>query len=1016
MQKNQGGGNSLKFRVKSEEVRVGRAASLFAAIFNPHSLLSFFIVVVITAIAPLVGLAVTTQQFLFVGQSSGESDWATVSSWMYSNGGKGGNWKTPENVPDYYGYDVFFRSPMNARNGNQCSHKEDWNHVVTFSRLQKNVGHVWVDEGSTEKDPIVFAATDDDNGLDLTPSGNLVVGHEFADGYLKMTRGTYKVNWLQVGAKTLPYRGSLTIAAEGGDTVSLVVNATGDTLLVHKGSVTVANSATIESKGNVRIKDATVHVKQGGKMKLNAWCAVGYLGNATGKLEIDGGEVESTANRMTIGDVDNSTGIVVIKNGGKYSNIEPNDVGGITVGQNASGTLEVDNGEVNLGGNTFNVCGSASSTAAVTIKGGGVVKTKGVVYGSGTGGATITLNGGMLAATMDTDSFIPGNQNLTVVVGESGGTIDNGGHAITIGSALGGVGSMTFTGSGTTTLGGDVNYSGTTFVMPGTKLNLANEDAKTKILAGGLVLVGLPVADRQVVTSTSAFEDTDLTKVLCPLAPTTTFKFTDETKTGIAVDVPGDELDNYWTGAANDGELSNVDNWSGGSVPQSGNAYIFCTTNSTLTKGGTFAPSHITFVGGSAAATINGDFSGIAQIANNSAGIVEFMGAVEFSGNVDVMQLPGVVKFTGGAAGVKLTRAMDIHGSYTFSQPGDFTEIGGTTVKNDGIYKLPNGTFYKHNADFHVEAGGKTVVKNAKINNNSSKTLLGTFNGLFVVTNQFVVSGNATHYMLKSGSGTFVINELRVNQNGKIVPADKTIMGPGGIIRGTAWVRVKNSGSHEFGSYADWTMYYEKKGANTSTGLPVFYKHSSSSSWSYLTFDTTDYYDSAIGHTITCEAPIAAADAASAEKFRVTVKGKGTFVFANTHDDKNKTEKIFSGGLVVQDTATVEVKADAKPGTGAITLNAGTTLALVYSSGGNGSPLLANKLNLPTEGAATIRIDGKRLGSGDYEITTIGSGNIENVALDLDSAALDGRKASLRVEDGKLFLNIKPDGFKVIVR
>lgn len=987
----------------------------------PHSLLSFFIVVVITAIAPLVGLAESTQQFLFVGQSSGDSDWATGSSWMYSNGnsGSGGNWKTTTSKPDAFDYDVFFRSPMKARNGNQYSHKEDWDHVVTFKGKQIARGHVWVDAGSTEENPIVFAATADDNGLDLTPrSQNLVVGHESADGYLKMTRGTYKVNWLQVGANTLPYRGSLTIAAEGDGKVSLVVNATGDSLLVHKGSVTVANSATIESKGNVRIKDATVYVKQGGKMNLNAWCAVGYLGNATGRLEIDGGEVESTANRMTIGDVDNSSGIVVIKNGGKYSNIEPNDVGGITVGQNGSGTLEVDNGEVDLGGNTFNVCGNASSKAAVTIKGGGVVKTKGVVYGSGTGGATITLNGGMLAATMDTDSFIPGNQKLTVVVGESGGTIDNGGYAITIGSALGGVGSMTFTGSGTTTLGGDVNYSGSTFVMPGTKLNLANEDAKTKILAGGLILVGLPVADRIAVTSTSAFEDTDLTKVSCPLAPTTTFKFTDETKTGIAVDVPGAVLDNYWTGAANDGDLSNADNWSGGSVPQSGNAYIFCTTNSTLTKGGTFAPSHITFIGGSAAATINEDFSGIAQIANNSAGIVEFMGAVEFSGNVDVMQLPGVVKFTGGATGVKLTRAMDIHGTYTFSQTGDFTEITGTTVKSDGIYKLPNGTFFKHNKDFHVEAGGKTVVKNAKISHDNGKTLLGTFNGLFVVTDQFSVQGskNGTHYMRSNGSGTFVVNELRVTSDGIIVPADKTIMGAGGIIRGAGWVRVVNSGSHEFGSYADWTMCYDKKGANTSTGLPVFYKHSSASSWSYLTFDTTDYYDGDIGRTITCEAPIAAENAASAAKLSVTVKGKGTFVFANTHDDKNATEKIFSGGLVVQDTATVEVKADAKPGTGAITLNAGTTLALVYSSGGNGSPLLANKLNLPTEGAATIRIDGKRLGSGDYEITTIGSGAIGNVALDLDSAALDGRKASLRVEDGKLFLNIKPDGFKVIVR
>lgn len=128
----------------------------------PHSLLSFFIVVVITAIAPLVGLAESTQQFLFVGQSSGESDWATGSSWMYSNGksGSDGNWKTTTSKPDAFDYDVFFRSPMKARNGNQYSHKEDWDHVVTFKGKQIANGHVWVDAGLTEKDPIVFAATD----------------------------------------------------------------------------------------------------------------------------------------------------------------------------------------------------------------------------------------------------------------------------------------------------------------------------------------------------------------------------------------------------------------------------------------------------------------------------------------------------------------------------------------------------------------------------------------------------------------------------------------------------------------------------------------------------------------------------------------------------------------------------------------------------------------------------------------------------------------------------------------
>ncbi|MBQ5463794.1 MAG: hypothetical protein IIT53_07195, partial [Fibrobacter sp.] len=99
------------------------------------------------------------------------------------------------------------------------------------------------------------------------------------------------------------------------------------------------------------------------------------------------------------------------------------------------------------------------------------------------------------------------------------------------------------------------------------------------------------------------------------------------------------------------------------------------------------------------------------------------------------MQNSGAVKFTGGVTGVKLARATDIHGTYNFTQTEDLTEIANTTVKSDGVYNLLNGTFYKHNADFHVEAGGKVVVKNAKIQRNSSNArLLGTFNGEFTVT------------------------------------------------------------------------------------------------------------------------------------------------------------------------------------------------------------------------------------------------------------------------------------------
>ena len=136
------------------------------------------------------------------------------------------------------------------------------------------------------------------------------------------------------------------------------------------------------------------------------------------------------------------------------------------------------------------------------------------------------------------------------------------------------------------------------------------------------------------------------------------------------------------------------------------------------------------------------------------------------------------------------------------------------------------------------------------------------------------------------------------------------------------------------------------------------------------------------------------------------MKGKGKFVFANTSNGN-----IFSGGLIVQDSATVEVKPNAKPGKGAITLGAGTKLVLNATT-------LSNTLNLPTgEGdVATIRINGTKLSPGDYEIATVGTGATANVTLDPDSPVLAGRKGSLRVENNKLVLNVKPTGLMVIFR
>lgn len=745
----------------------------------------------------------------------------------------------------------------------------------------------------------------------------------------------------------------------------------------------------------------------GGTLTVGGYFSIGDFDGGAGvsHVEINGGTVNTThtGNYTAIGS--QSDGTVIVSNGGTL-----NATGNLLVGNKAAGTMTIDNGGVVNVADIIFAYNETGRNSLLELKTGGELSVDRIYYRNGTSAEdTFLFNGGTLKCKSAT--LVSAHDRLFVKVASNGGIIDLDGRTVAIEEPLledaeSTGGGMAFIGGGVVTLASGNTYTGITTVEVGTTVHVV---AQNEIAGGLAVTVPETASADDVYTVLSVTGDETLEGFTLPEAPENcSLRLSADKKSLLCI--YGDPQ-NTWIGGAT-GSLNDNANWSLGIVPASGESCVIGNAtgaNLTNPSGSAFAPASITFPATSAAVTINGEFSGITRIANNSANTMEFSDAVSFSGNVDVVQNSGAVKFTGGVTGDKLARATDIHGTYNFTETGDLIECPNTTVKSDGVYNLLNGTFHKHNGDFHVEAGGKVVVKNAKINSTAQNGahLLGTFNGLFVVTNQFLVQGNSTHYLNTDGSGTLVVNELRVIQNGKIALV-KAILGHGGIVRGAGYVRVYNNGSCEYGSYDDWTMYYNSKGTNTSTGEPVFYKHSSST-WSHLTFDTTDYYDSSIGRTITCEAPISAADAASAEKFDVTVKGKGKFVFANTSNGN-----IFSGGLIVQDSATVEVKPNAKPGKGAITLGAGTTLALTAES--REFTPLANTLNLPTEGTATLRIDGKRLRHGEHVIASVVTGESENVKLDGKSSALAGRRATLRVEDGKLYLTIKPDGTMIIVR
>ena len=712
-----------------------------------------------------------------------------------------------------------------------------------------------------------------------------------------------------------------------------------------------------------------------GSLTVVGQCRVSSQAGSSGEFTMNGGTV-TVSNNLYVGCNYNVAKGVFNMNGGSFTCIGTTYV---------SFSKNDDPAELHINGGTFTSAGTfiagndnSASVAVIDLNAigdsYGVLETKGLTLGKGS--ATLTFNGGELKAVGDLESSGLIKNGIAVRVGANGGVVNANGKSVSIPATIGAAGdtgAMTYKGGGTITLSAPPAYSGKTTIELGTTLVVPVAIAGANLEV--TVPAGLPAGIYKIaaVSGDGAFASDILSTATFPSGLNARF-FLEKGGKEIWCIYSNNASDHIWIGGS-EGSLNDGANWLSGSVPESGTAIIGNPVAAALTnpEGSGFAATTIVVPDGSAPVAISGaKFSNVSSVTNNSSSTIEFENAVEFSGNVDVVQSTGAVKFTGGATGTWLARATDIHGTYNFTGSGERTEHGGTTVKSDGVYKLPNATFYKHNGDFHMEAGGRAEVKAAKISaKDSDKKLLGTFNGEFKVNGEFVVSApdgkDPTHYTCNSGNGTFIVDKIRVNQNACIVPCKKTIMGPGGIIRGAGYVRVNNSGSHEFGSYADWTMYYDNLGDYTTTPNFVLFKRSSSSTWSTVTFDTTDYYDNTIGRTITSEAQIGAENAASAEKFGVTVKGIGKFVFANTHDDAADDKKIFSGGLTVTNSATVEVMANSCPGTGPVTLN-GTSTLLLHTGGSKartGAIMVNDGATLKVAESGTVKLGGDlRLNDG----------------------------------------------------
>ena len=280
----------------------------------------------------------------------------------------------------------------------------------------------------------------------------------------------------------------------------------------------------------------------------------------------------------------------------------------------------------------------------------------------------------------------------------------------------------------------------------------------------------------------------------------------------------------------------------------------------------------------------------------------------------------------------------------------------GTLVVSNLLLKAENGDRY---VTTNQTASSSGVFKFDTVTNSMTDNWLYLADKNSVATYEFYIGAGGLNFLNASGTGGYCLGHNRTGISTTIRP----------------W-------------YDDFTI------ADSGTENPslVLLRN--------VTFCTDD--ENSVGRTITIDAKTQ-----SRYSPAITVSGTGTLQVNSTCDNRNEPT------VTVTDTATLAFGAGASLGTGAITLGAGTTLALTATSN---TFSLANTLNLPTgeNEVATIRIDGARLRSGDHVIATVASGTTANVALDPASAVLYGRKGTLRVEDSKLILNVDSAGLTVV--
>ena len=322
------------------------------------------------------------------------------------------------------------------------------------------------------------------------------------NGIIKSTSGTLALTKTGAGQETLTgantYTGTTTVS---GGTLTFVNNHSGGSNFVDNGTLEFNVTAGTQALGTGTISGSGILLKSGaGTLTMGGNGVVETVAMTGGVIDVEGGTLR---NDYGNGVWTNNKASLNVASGTTVDLWD--SAGGITVDAlTGSGTVQhsnYGNNAENFTVGSNNGTGSFSGTITDVSGGGGggshplaLVKTgtgTQTLTGTNTYTSTTTINGGTLqvgnggaSGTLPTGSVITDNANLTI----------NRSNAVTqgtdfSGSAIGGSGSLTQAGAGTTTLTAANTYNGATTITAGT-LQVGNGSTGSIAATSGISVSG----------------------------------------------------------------------------------------------------------------------------------------------------------------------------------------------------------------------------------------------------------------------------------------------------------------------------------------------------------------------------------------------------------------------------------------------------------------------------------------------------------------------------------------------